>query len=249
MKYLLRIAYKGTAYHGWQVQPNGITVQAVMCKAAEAAFGCSCSVTGCSRTDSGVHAKKYFCTLEPLSDNFNRIPPDRLPDALNRLLPEDIAVADAAEAEDGFHPRYSALEKEYTYLIWNERRPDPFLGGLAYHLPYPPLDVGAMQKAAEAFLGTHDFAGFMSAGSSVEDTVRTVKSLSVSADSGLVTIKISADGFLYNMVRIIAGTLAEAGLGKISPEETGDIISSRDRSGAGATLPACGLYLTDVKYK
>ena len=248
MKYLAAITYKGTAYHGWQVQPNGATVQGIMSECCKAALGCVCAVTGCSRTDSGVHAKRYFCTIEPLADNYNKIPPERLPDALNHLLPDDIAVISAREADGGFHPRYSAAEKEYVYLIWNERRPDPFLNGLAYHLPYPPLDVTAMNRGAAAFIGKHDFSGFMSAGSSVEDTVRTVRSLSVSAENGLVSIKISADGFLYNMVRIIAGTLVDVGLGKIRPSELSDIISSRDRSKAGATLPACGLYLNDVKY-
>ncbi|MBQ7500126.1 MAG: tRNA pseudouridine(38-40) synthase TruA [Clostridia bacterium] len=248
MKYLLQIAYKGTNYCGWQVQPNGVTVQRIMCEAAEKVLGAECAVTGCSRTDSGVHAKKYFCTVEPLSDNYNRIPPDRLPDALNSALPDDIAAKDAKTVDDSFHPRYSAKGKEYVYLIRNERRPDPFAVGLAYHLPHPKLDIQAMNEAAEHYIGRHDFRGCSAAGSSVEDAVRTVAALSVSEDDGLVAIRISADGFLYNMVRIIAGTLVEVGLGKIPPGKIPEIIASRDRSQGGPTLPACGLYLNEVYY-
>ena len=248
MKYLLEIAYKGTAYHGWQVQPNGATVQEIMCGAAAAVFGCECAVTGCSRTDSGVHAKKYFCTIEPLNGQYNRIPPERIPDAMNTALPDDVAVKDARTVGEDFHPRYSAIEKEYVYLIFNRRRPEPFLNGLAYHLPYPPLDTEAMNKAAAHFTGTHDFRAFMAAGSSVEDTVRTVKSLTVSETDGLVAITISADGFLYNMVRIISGTLTAVGTGKTPPDGIPEIIDSLDRSKSGSTLPACGLYLNNVTY-
>lgn len=247
MKYLLCLAYLGTDYVGFQVQPRGKTVQGELCAAGEKLFGAKCLVTGCSRTDSGVHAIEYYATLDT-GDAAVNISPENLPRAINTYLPDDISVKSAECVADGFSIRKSVAGKEYMYLVHSSPCPDPFLRDRA--LEYPrPLDIEKMRRAAEHFVGYHDFGAFMASGSDIADTRRTVTELKIEEDGETMKIFVSADGFLYNMVRIIAGTLLEVSEGKIEPEEIPEIITSRDRASAGRTVPAKGLYLYRVFLK
>ena len=252
MKLFLKIKYDGTNYAGYQVQDNAPTIQAELNAALRDLFGVDCDVTGCSRTDSGVHAKCFCATVQFKggSDFKTKIPCERIPLALNFRLPEDISVFYAGFVDDDFHARYSVISKTYEYKIWNSPFRDPFFRNKTYHIPKPITEKGLenMQKAAQYFCGLHDFAAFMSAGSSVKSTERTVYSCNVSRNDEEIIIRISADGFLYNMVRIICGTLLEVGKGNITPNDIPIIIDSLNRSNAGPTLPACGLYLTEVQY-
>lgn len=247
MKYFAKIKYLGTAFHGFQVQPELRTVQGELNVALNSAFGLPCKVTGCSRTDAGVHANEFCFTIE--CDGAT-IPPEKLPVAVARFLPEDISLFYAKECDESFHPRYDVKEKEYLYRILNTRVADPFEQGRCWFLPRRITDEGLalMQSAAGHFIGKHDFKTFMAEGSDVEDTVRTVSSLNVIRNGDFIEVRICADGFLYNMVRIIVGTLSEVAFGRISPDSIPDIISSCDRSRAGMTAPAEGLYLNRVEY-
>ena len=247
MKYFAKIKYLGTAFHGFQVQPGLRTVQGELNAALNQAFGLPCKVTGCSRTDAGVHANEFCLTIEC---NGGTIPADKLPIAVSRFLPEDLSIFYAKECDADFHPRYDVKEKEYLYRIMNTRIYDPFEHGRVWFVGRPITDDGLLRinEAAKHFIGKYDFSTFMSEGSDVEDTVRNVTALSAVRKGDMIEIRISADGFLYNMVRIIVGTLCEVAFGRISPGEIPDIISSRDRSRAGMTAPAEGLYLNSVKY-
>lgn len=247
MKYFAKIKYIGTAFHGFQVQPGLRTVQGELNNALNQAFGLPCKVTGCSRTDAGVHANEFCLTVECEGGT---IPADKLPIAVARFLPTDLSLFYAEECDNAFHPRYDVREKEYLYRIINRPIYDPFEFGRAWFLSRPVSDEGLllMQSAAKHFIGRYDFSTFMSEGSDVEDTVRTVTALSVERNGDLIEIRISADGFLYNMVRIIVGTLTEVAFGRISPDDIVDIINSHDRSRAGMTAPADGLYLNKVVY-
>lgn len=247
MKYFAKIKYLGTAFHGFQVQPGLRTVQGELNYALNQAFGLPCKVTGCSRTDAGVHANEFCLTVECEGGT---IPADKLPIAVARFLPTDLSLFYAEECDNAFHPRYDVREKEYLYRIINRPIYDPFEFGRAWFLSRPVSDEGLllMQSAAKHFIGRYDFSTFMSEGSDVEDTVRTVTALSVERNGDLIEIRISADGFLYNMVRIIVGTLTEVAFGRISPDDIVDIINSHDRSRAGMTAPADGLYLNKVVY-
>ena len=247
MKYFAKIKYLGTAFHGFQVQPGLRTVQGELNNALNQAFGLPCKVTGCSRTDAGVHANEFCLTVECEGGT---IPADKLPIAVARFLPTDLSLFYAEECDNAFHPRYDVREKEYLYRIINRPIYDPFEFGRAWFLSRPVSDEGLllMQSAAKHFIGRYDFSTFMSDGSDVEDTVRTVTALSVERNGDLIEIRISADGFLYNMVRIIVGTLTEVAFGRISPNDIVDIINSHDRSRAGMTAPADGLYLNKVVY-
>lgn len=247
MKYFARIKYLGTDFHGFQVQPDERTVQGELCRALAEALGRECRVTGCSRTDAGVHANEFCLTVE--CDGAT-VPPEKLPVAVARYLPNDLSLFHAEPCADDFHPRYDVVEKEYLYRIINSPIYDPFDFGRAWFVPRTIDDaaVGRMNAAAAALIGRHDFSAFMSEGSDVEDTVRTVKSVSVTKSGRLIEIRISADGFLYNMVRIIVGTLVEVAHGRISPDTVGEILESRDRSRAGMTAPPQGLYLNRVTY-
>ena len=247
MKYFAKIKYLGTAFHGFQVQPGLRTVQGELNSALNQAFGLPCRVTGCSRTDAGVHANEFCLTVECEGGT---IPHDKLPIAVARFLPTDLSLFYAEECEKDFHPRYDVKEKEYLYRIINKPIYDPFEFGRAWFLSRPISDEGLalMKTAAEKFIGKYDFSTFMSEGSDVEDTVRNVTSLSVDRKGDLIEIRISADGFLYNMVRIIVGTLTEVAFGRISPDSIPEIIASCDRSRAGMTAPAEGLYLNKVIY-
>ncbi len=245
MKILLEIAFVGSAYCGFQVQENAPSVQRTLQDALEMFFAVPLALTGCSRTDSKVHAKQFFCTAEgEIPENF---PLDRLPIASRAFLPRDIAILSAKEVPASFHVRYDVQYKEYEYRILNTAATDPFMNGRVYHYPRP-LDAAALDRAAAAFVGTHDFAGFMAAGSKVTDTVRTIRYFRVEREGVLVRMRVAADGFLYNMVRILCGTLLAVNEGKIAASELPAIIASRDRRRAGMTLPPEGLYLVKVVY-
>lgn len=239
----LTIAYDGREYHGWQIQKNADTVQARLKSALKRVTGESVTPQGCGRTDAGVHAYRYICNFKTNSS----IPAGRFPYALNTALPEDIVCIKGEEAEPDFHSNGAAKKKHYVYKILNSEFPDPFLNRRVWHYK-APLDETAMKKAAEYFVGTHDFIGFASAGFTVKTTVRTIYSLDVDKTGDLITISVTGNGFLYNMVRIITGTLVFAGIGKYHPEEMEGIIKSGDRTRAGITAPPDGLYLWGVEY-
>lgn len=239
----ITIQYDGSAYHGWQVQKNALTVQEVFQNAVEKVFKKRLDVVGCSRTDSGVHANMYVLTLKTDMD----IDSNGVVFALNSKLPADIAVIDCEECDGDFHPRYSCKSKEYVYKLYNGKIRNPFLKDYAYHYRYE-IDVDYLCREAQAFVGTYDYSGFCSAKSDVEDTVRTVKKFEVCRDGDMVYFTVEADGFLYNMVRIMVGTLLFVSEGKIKEGELSRIIKSKDRKKAGKTAPPQGLYLNKINY-
>ena len=243
MNVKILLEYDGSNYHGWQRQKNALTIQEVVEEAVYKVTGEKVKVIGAGRTDAGVHARGQVANFHTNC----RIPVERLPYAINSHLPEDIAVKGAEEVPDDFHARYSAKAKVYTYTIYNAPFPSPLMRKYSYFYPHI-LDVEAMQEAAKAFVGVHDFTAFRASGSPVKSSVRNVMRLEVKKSKDVITIEVEADGFLYNMVRIIAGTLLEVGSGKRTPEEIPLVISSRDRERAGITLPAHGLCLEKVVY-
>lgn len=244
MRVLLKISYIGTKYHGWQVQPNGITVQEIMQNALKNLYSCdSVGISGCSRTDAGVHANEFFCHY----DTEKYIPEKGIIASLNILLPDDIAVIGCNYVDDAFHSRYSAKSKNYIYRIYNSEIKNPFEVNRSWQISRT-LNVDLMNEFAGNLVGTHDFIGFSSTGRTVEDTVRTITDCSVTSAGNIVTLSVSADGFLYNMVRIIVGTAVSVSDGKIDPKNTNNIIHSKKRENAGPTAPACGLYLNKVIY-
>lgn len=240
---LLTIKYDGSGYHGWQVQKNAVSVQEVFQNAVEKVFLKRLDVKGCSRTDAGVHANMYCLTLKT---DMN-ISCDGVIFALNTHLPNDISVVGCREVSEDFHPRYSCKSKEYIYKIYNGKIRDPFYSKYAFHYRYT-LDEEYLNRECKAFIGTYDYRGFCSAKSDVEDTVRTVKNFEVWRDGDMVYFRVEADGFLYNMVRIMAGTLLFVSEGKIGPGELADIIRSKNRKAAGRTAPPQGLYLNKINY-
>jgi len=239
----LTIEYDGTAYHGWQSQDNAVTVQDKLEETISRLTGEKVKVIGASRTDQGVHALGQTANFHTES----RIPAEKFAYALNALLPDDIAIKKSEEVPIGFHSRYSATGKKYLYKIYNSRYPSALLRNRAYHV-YCPLDLALMQKAAGFFTGTHDFSAFMATGSNAKTTVRSIDVLSLEKSGDIITIEIKGNGFLYNMVRIIAGTLVEVGFGKIRPDDIPGIIEEGDRRKAGRTAPPHGLYLAEVYY-
>lgn len=252
MKILIKFSYLGTDYCGYQVQPNGISIQQRLNEAAFAVFGFPCDVVGCSRTDSGVHANTFCATLaqKGTPSLVTAIPLDRIPLALSANLPQDISVYDAEWVSDDFHARYDVIEKEYIYRFYNRAIRDPFEEGRSAHVPKPISDEGVekMRLAAATLCGTQDFAAYMAKGSSVKSTVRTVTRAEIMRCGDVIVFRVAANGFLYNMVRILAGTLLEVAQEKMTVEEFVAVTESRDRSRAGATMPACGLYLNRVVY-
>ena len=240
---VLFLKYLGTHYHGWQTQKNLATVQETLAKAVEMVVGHSVHVTGCGRTDAGVHAKCYVANFRTTS----RIPVDRLPLALNTHLPHDVAVNKAFEVHEDFNAIGSCEKKEYTYLIYNARLKDPFYVDRAWFYPRH-LDETVMQAAADQFVGTHDFAAVRSVGTDVKSTVRTVYYYKVERQGDIIALKVCANGFLYNMARAMAGTVVYAAEGKIKPEEIGAILDSGNRTAAGPTVPPGGLYMTHLWY-
>lgn len=255
---LLRVAYDGTNYHGWQVQPNAKTIEGELNRVLTQLTGEKIQVTGASRTDAGVHALGNVAVF----DTASKIPAEKFSYALNQRLPEDIVIQSSLQVADDFHPRHCDCCKTYEYDILNRTFPLPAYRNTAYFL-YGDLDLDAMRRACQAFPGEHDFASFCAAGAQVQTTVRTIYSLEVleqplavtgrgvssqRSPERLLTIRVRGNGFLYNMVRIIAGTLVEVGRGHIRPEEVEGIIDACDRAKAGPTAPARGLRLVEIKY-
>ena len=248
----LKIAYDGTGFHGWQRLPGKKTVCGCVEEALARVLGREVKIDGCSRTDAGVHALGQTATLL-LEDH--GIPTERIKKALNDCLITqkregvgEIEILEAKEMPEGIHARYSAKGKQYIYKIRNAESPDLFKR-TRYYQVRQPLDVDAMRKAAAIIVGTHDFACFQTAGGTPrETTVRTVWALDILQDGEYITVSIKGNGFLYNMVRIIVGTLVEVGLGKKGASELSDIIASKDRGRAGHTAPPQGLYLKEVYY-
>ena len=240
----LTIEYDGTNYHGWQIQQNSITVQEVVQNAIKRLLGEEIPVISCSRTDVGVHA--YGQTLNFMTHS--SIPPEKFSFALNNLLPTDIVVRKSELVTEDFHARYSAKGKKYRYLVFNSIQPSALNRNRAWHVK-PVLDVERMVEGSKAFLGEHDFAAFQATGGQVRSTVRTIYNIIVNKmPDNIISIEVEGNGFLYNMVRIIAGTLVYVGLGKLRPDEVTEIIESCDRKRAGITAPAHGLYLIEVLY-
>ena len=252
MKLLLRIKYLGTDFCGYQIQKDKRTVQGELNRAARELFGFDCDVTGCSRTDSGVHANDFCAAVTKKGEDslFTDIDISKIPRAMSAHLPSDIAVKSAEWVDDGFHPRYDVKYKEYIYRIYDGAVRDPFFEGRALYLPRAVGDeaLERMKAAASKFVGKHDFAAFMAQGSSVSTTVREVMYAEVERVHQEIIFRVAADGFLYNMVRIMTGTLIAVAEGRIEPESIEEIIESRLRERAGMTAAACGLYLNKVVY-
>lgn len=240
---LLTISFDGTNYHGWQVQENAVTVQQTLQDALEKICSNRDNIVGCSRTDAGVHANMYCCNMRTES----KIDCQRLVGGLNAILPRDIAALDCKEVDFDFHARYDCKSKEYIYKIWNSPNKNPFIFNHSLHYKYP-LDEKFLSEQAKAFIGTHHFDSFCAAGSSVEDTERTVVNAAVEREGDTVIFRVEADGFLYNMVRIMAGTLIDISRGKIPADSIEQIIEARNRSAAGYTAPARGLFLNKIHY-
>ena len=239
----LTIEYDGTNYHGWQRQNNAKTIQETIEKAIRGLTGEEIDLIGSSRTDYGVHA--YGIAANFITHS--KIPGDRFSYALNRLLPDDIVIRKSEEVSMDFHSRYMAKGKRYRYLIYNSKFPSAILRNRAYHMSYD-LDTQKMEKASLYLLGTHDFSAFKASGSSVKTSVRTITSVSLKKNEDIITFEIAGDGFLYNMVRIIVGTLVDVGMERIDPGSIPYILESLDRKKAGRTAPAMGLYLVEVYY-
>lgn len=240
----LVVAYDGTDYCGWQLQPSGITIEEVLNRELSQLLGEDIRVTGASRTDSGVHSLGNVAVF----DTNTRIPPEKICYALNQRLPEDIVAQSSCEVAGDFHPRRCYSEKTYEYRILNRKIPVPTLRKYTYFY-YRDLDVAKMQQAASCLVGEHDFKSFCSVRTAVEDTVRTVLSCTAErTPEDVVVIRVTGTGFLYNMVRIIAGTLIQVGIGELSPEDIPDILARRERSAAGPTAPAHGLTMLGIAY-
>lgn len=240
----LRIAYDGTNYCGWQIQDNGITVEEVINRELSRLLNEDIHVIGASRTDSGVHALGNVAVF----DTETRIPGEKISFALNQRLPNDIRIQESKEVDESFHPRFCSSIKTYEYKILNRTFPMP-TERLYSHFVYMKLNVEKMQNAAEYIVGEHDFKSFCSSHSQVQSTVRTVYSIDITKNGDMIKILIRGNGFLYNMVRIIAGTLIKVGLGVYPPEHVKEIIEARDREQAGQKAAACGLTLVKLEYE
>lgn len=243
MRVMLRVAYDGTEYCGWQLQPGQPTVEGVLNDALSGLLGETIVVTGASRTDSGVHSLGNVAVF----DTDTRIPAEKISYALNQRLPDDIVVQQSARVADDFHPRHCDSVKTYEYRILNREFPMPTMRRDTYFY-HRRLDVAAMQEAAQYLVGVHDFKSFCSAHSQAETTVREIYSCEVKKEGELIRIRVTGAGFLYNMVRIIAGTLIQAGLGEIQPQDMIGIIDGCDRALAGPTAPAHGLTMMGIKF-
>ena len=239
----LRLSYTGTAYHGWQVQKNAVTVAEVLEHALASVVGHPVRVTGAGRTDAGVHAQVYVANFRTTSG----IPVERLPLAVNTRLPDDISVFKATVVSDSFNAIGSCRKKEYTYKIYNSRIRDPFYVNRVWFYP-KLLDESVMVRAAAQFVGTHDFAAVRSVGTETRTTVRTVHYFEIERHGTMIECRVCADGFLYNMVRAMVGTCIYAAEGKLDPTEIPAILASRNRTLAGPTAPPDGLYMTNLWY-
>lgn len=243
MNVKILLEYDGTAYSGWQRQKNALSIQEVLETAISSITDENIHVIGSGRTDAGVHALGQVANFKTNT----RIPIEKLPYAINSKLPKDIVVKHAEKVPEDFHARFSAKSKIYTYTIYNSQFPSPLLRNYSYFCS-KPLDINAMKRAAQVLIGTHDFKAFMASGSPVKSTVRHIQRLEVVRNGDIVRLEIEANGFLYNMVRIIAGTLLDVGIGKIDADEMTSIIKSKDRFCAGKTLAPQGLCLVKVIY-
>lgn len=243
MRVCLRVAYDGTNYHGWQVQPNGITIESVLNQALSDLLKEEITVIGASRTDSGVHSLGNVAVF----DTDTRMPAEKISYALNQRLPEDIVVQESKEVAPDFHPRHCDSVKTYEYRILNREFRDPTRRYNTYFYHHK-LDAEQMKKAAQYLVGEHDFKSFCSIHAVVETTVRRIYAIEVKREEDVITIRVTGNGFLYNMVRIIAGTLIQAGSGAIAPEKVKEILEAKDRSAAGPTAPACGLTMIGIRF-
>ena len=243
MKVLLTVAYDGSSYYGWQIQKDFVTVQQKVEEALSALLKKKVEVRGASRTDTGVHAMAQGVVF----NEEMTIPVAKLPYAINSFLPDDIVVTGAREVDEYFHPQYSVIDKTYEYKILNAEFKNPKLIKYTDFVRYK-LDIDKMKEACKYFVGEHDFKAFCASGSTAKTTVRTIYSLEVEKQKDIICIRVCGSGFLYNMVRILAGTLVYVGLGKIKPCEIEDIIKSKNRARAGKTLVPNGLTLVEVNY-
>ena len=252
MKILIKLSYLGTNFCGYQVQNGKRSIQGELTRAARELFSYDCDITGCSRTDSGVHANMFCATVSKRGEDGieTSLPPERIVRALNAHLPDDICVFSAEMVDDSFHPRYDVKYKEYVYRMYNGEVRVPFESGRALILKkkFTPEQIEKMDAAAKRFVGKRDFSSFMAQGSQVATTVREVMYASVSERDGVIEFKVAADGFLYNMVRIMTGTLIVVAEGKIAVDQIDSVIAAADRSRAGQTAPPEGLYLNLVVY-
>lgn len=239
----LQLMYVGTAYHGWQIQKNAVSVEETLEKALEKVVGHPVKCTGAGRTDAGVHARTYVANFRTCST----IPCDRLPLAVNTRLPDDIVVTRAVEVSEDFNAIGSCRKKEYTYRIYNTRIRNAFFVNRAWFYP-KRLDEQVMQRAADCFVGTHDFAAVKSVGTDTKTTVRTVYYFDIERQGDLIDCRVCANGFLYNMVRAMVGTVIYAAEGKFPPEAVSDILLGKCRTDAGPTAPPGGLYMTKLWY-
>lgn len=240
---MLIVAYDGTEYHGWQVQPNARTIEGELNRCLSELLQEDIQVIGASRTDAGVHAKGNIAVF----DTDARMPAEKISYALNQRLPKDIVIQKSCQVDADFHPRHCDTRKTYSYHIYRGEFPMPLRTRYSY-FTYVPLDVTKMREAAAFFLGEHDFKSFCSANTQVESTVRTIEFLDVTEDDQELVITIRGNGFLYNMVRIIAGTLVDVGRGFLAVEDIPDILKACNRERAGQTLPACGLVLEKYEF-
>lgn len=243
MRVKLVVAYDGTNYCGWQMQDNGITIEEVLNRELSALLKEDIKVIGASRTDSGVHALGNVAVF----DTKTRIPAEKISFALNQRLPEDIRIQESCQVADDFHPRFCDTIKTYEYSIWNSRFPNPMVR-LYSKFVYYNIDVEKMQRAADYLVGEHDFKSFCSTRTQVENTVRTVTEISFRKEGNMIIMKICGTGFLYNMVRIIMGTLLKCGMGMYEPEHVKEILEACDRAKAGPKAEACGLKLVGIEY-
>lgn len=240
---MLTVAYDGTNYNGWQVQPNGVTIEGQLNKALSELLKEEITVIGASRTDAGVHA---LCNIA-VFDTETRIAPEKIAPALNARLPEDIRIQNSKQVPIDFHPRHCNTRKTYEYRIYMGKYENP-IGRQYAHFVYVPLNVEKMQQAAEYLLGEHDFKSFCVAKAQVLTTVRTIYDVTVNKEGSYLTIRVCGSGFLFNMVRIIVGTLLEIGRGNMEPEQMREILEAKDRQKAGPTAPARGLTLTEFEF-
>lgn len=239
----LIVAYDGTNYCGWQIQDNGITIEEVLNRELSRLLQEDIKIIGASRTDSGVHALGNVAVF----DTETRIPAEKISFALNQRLPDDIRITNSCQVPDDFHPRFCDTIKTYEYKIWNDRFPNPLVR-LYSKFVYFNIDIERMERAAAYLVGEHDFKSFCSPRTQVENTVRTVTEISFSKEGNMITMRIRGTGFLYNMVRIIMGTLLKCGMGMYEPEHVKEILEARDRAKAGPKAEACGLTLVGIEY-
>lgn len=243
MRVKLVVAYEGTNYCGWQIQPNGITIEQVLNETLSSLLGEEITVTGASRTDAGVHSLGNVAVFE----THTKMPAEKISFALNQRLPEDIVVQESCQVPEDFHPRFSKSRKTYEYRILNCRFRQPLERRTSYFYHYP-LNVRAMQKAAAYLVGEHDFTSFASVHAQTNTYVRMIYALDVVREGDMIRIRVQGNGFLYNMVRIIAGTLIQVGAGIKKPEDMESILAGKDRELAGPTAPAHGLTMIGLEY-